>query len=80
MVTEVLDPQIDDDTLRAYFDETLALFGPDRLMFGTDWPVCLLRIDSYKSWADTVRGHVSHLSADEAAAILHDNAIRIYGL
>lgn len=80
MVTEVLDPQIDEDTLRAYFDETLALFGPDRLMFGTDWPVCLLRIDSYKSWADTVRGHVSHLSADEAAAILHDNAIGIYGL
>lgn len=80
MVTEVLDPQIDQDTLRAYFDETLALFGPDRLMFGTDWPVCLLRIDSYKGWADTVRSYVSQLSADEATAILQDNAIRIYGL
>lgn len=80
MVTEVLDPEIDEPTLRAYFEETLALFGPDRLMFGTDWPVCLLRIDSYKSWADTVRSFVSELSADEAEAILHDNAVRCYEL
>lgn len=35
-------------TLRACFEETLTLFG-------TDWPVCLLRISSYKSWAETVR-------------------------
>ncbi len=80
MVTEVLDPEIDEATLRAYFEETLSLFGPDRLMFGTDWPVCLLRIDSYQTWAEMVRGFVSRLSADEAEAILHDNAVRIYGL
>lgn len=80
MANEVLDPQIDGATLQAYFDETLALFGPDRLMFGTDWPVCLLRIDSYQDWADTVRGYVSELAPDEAAAILNDNAVRVYGL
>ncbi len=80
IVTEVLDSEIDEATLRAYFEETLALFGPDRLMFGTDWPVCLLRIDSYQAWADTVRSFVSHLSSAESSAILHDNAVRIYGL
>ena len=80
MVTEVLDPEIDEPTLRAYFEETLALFGPDRLMFGTDWPVCLLRIDSYKSWSDMVRGFVAGLTPPEQQAILHDNAVRIYGL
>ncbi len=80
MVTEVLDPEIDEPTLRAYFEETLAVFGPDRVLFGTDWPVCLLRIDTYKSWADTVRGFVSSLSVDEQDAILNDNAVRIYGL
>ena len=80
MVTEVLDPEIDEPTLRAYFEETLALFGPDRLLFGTDWPVCLLRIDSYQAWADMVRGFVSELSPDESGAILHNNAVRIYGL
>lgn len=80
MVTEVLDPEIDEATLRAYFEETLALFGPERLMFGTDWPVCLLRIDSYQTWAEMVRSFVSPLSPDDAQAILHGNAVRIYGL
>ncbi len=80
MATEVLDPELDEATLRAYFDETLTLFGPDRLMFGTDWPVCLLRIDSYKSWTDTVRSFVSELTPEEQQAILHDNAIRCYDL
>jgi L-fuconolactonase len=80
MVTEVLDPEIDEATLRAYFEETFALFGPDRLMFGTDWPVCLLRIDSYQTWAEMVRSFVSPLSPDDAQAILHGNAVRIYGL
>ncbi len=80
MVTEVLDPKIDEPTLRAYFEETLALFGPDRLLFGTDWPVCQLRNDSYQAWADKVRGFVGGLSPDEQEAILNDNAVRVYGL
>ncbi len=80
MATEVLDAEIDEASLRAYFDEALTLFGPDRLMFGTDWPVCLLRLDSYKTWADMVRAFVSGLTSDESAAILHDNAVRAYGL
>jgi L-fuconolactonase len=80
MVTEVLDPEIDEPTLRGYFDEALALFGADRLMFGTDWPVCLLRIDSYACWAAMVRRFVDDLSADEQQAILHDNAVRCYDL
>ncbi|MEO7100866.1 MAG: amidohydrolase family protein [Luteolibacter sp.] len=80
MVTEVLDDEIDEATLRGYFEETLALFGPDRVLFGSDWPVCLLRIDSYKSWADMVRRFVTGLSSDEQNAILHNNAVRCYGL
>ena len=80
LVTEVLDSEIDEATLRGYFDQALELFGADRLMFGTDWPVCLLRIDSYQVWADTVRNFVAQLAPAEAEAILHDNAVRIYGL
>lgn len=80
MVTEVLDPEIDVATLQAYFDTTLELFGPDRLMFGTDWPVCLLRIDSYQSWVETVMGFVAGLSTEEQNAILHENAVRCYQL
>lgn len=80
MVTEVMDPEIDEPTLRAYFQETLSLFGVDRVMFGTDWPVCLLRIDSYQAWADMVRGFVSELSPDERHGLLDGNAMRAYGL
>jgi L-fuconolactonase len=80
MVTEVLNPEIDEPTLRAYFEETLALFGPDRVMFGTDWPVCLLRVDSYQTWTDMMRGFVCCLSTGEQDAILNDNAVRCYDL
>jgi L-fuconolactonase len=80
MVTEVLDPEIDEATLRAYFNETLELFGPDRVMFGTDWPVCLLRIDSYQAWAEMVRNFVANLTPGESDAVLHDNAARVYDL
>lgn len=80
MATEVLDATIDEASLRAYFEETLELFGPQRLMFGTDWPVCLLRLDSYQQWADMMRRFVSSLSASEQQQILHDNAVRCYSL
>jgi len=80
MVTEVLDDDLDEATLCGYFEQTLAFFGPDRVLFGSDWPVCLLRIDSYKSWADMVRRFVAELSPDEQNAILHNNAVRCYDL
>lgn len=80
MVTEVLDPEPDEATLQAYFDTTLELFGADRVMFGTDWPVCLLRIESYQAWAEMVRRFVSRLSGDEQLAILGGNAVRCYDL
>lgn len=80
MVTEALDPGIDGTTLRAYFEETLHIFGSDRVMFGTDWPVCLLRIDTYQAWADMVRGFITDLTPEEQHAILHENAVRCYDL
>ncbi|MDB4377437.1 amidohydrolase family protein [Akkermansiaceae bacterium] len=81
LVTEFnADPEIDPDTVEAYFEESLEIFGPDRVMFGTDWPVCLLRIDSYKAWADTVRELVSQLSESEQKAILLENGERSYQL
>jgi L-fuconolactonase len=81
LVTEFNDDQeIDPRTLEAYFNETLEIFGPDRVMFGTDWPVCLLRIDSYSEWADGVRSFISALSKDEQSKILETNGISAYHL
>ena len=72
--------EIDPDTIRAYFEETLEIFGVERVMFGTDWPVCLLRLDSYKQWADTVIMLTSSLSSDEKDLILKKNGETAYQL
>lgn len=71
---------IDQETLKDYFNETLEIFGADRVMFGTDWPVCLLRIDSYSDWVNTVKDFVSPLSTSEQAKILETNGISAYHL
>jgi len=80
MATEVADAVLDEATFHAYFQETLELFGPERVMFGTDWPVCLLRLESYAAWADMLRRFVAPLSAAEQELILTINCERAYRL
>ena len=79
LVTEFPDGEIDGGTVEAYFNETLEIFGPDRVMFGTDWPVCLLR-SFYQDWVKKVSSLVSRLSNDEQKQILDANAVRAYQL
>ena len=81
LATEFSDEdEVDPSTIRAYFEETLEIFGAERVMFGTDWPVCLLRLASYQEWSDTVIGLTSSLSADEKDLILHKNGETAYQL
>jgi L-fuconolactonase len=79
MVTEVRDPSWSPAILQPYVDVALEAFGPSRLMFGTDWPVCRLRCE-YGEWVATVRDLIAPLSADEQAAILGGTAARVYGV
>lgn len=67
------------DLLRPYLDAALESFGPDRLMAGSDWPVCTLAT-SYQRWWQTLRDWCSPLSASEQKKILCENAMRIYNL
>jgi len=81
MVTEVI-PSLDDwtpDLLRPWFDVVLEAFGPERLMFGSDWPVCLLR-GEYADWVQCVDYWIQDLSADEKKAILGETATKAYGI
>tara|TARA_B100001093_G_scaffold102422_2_gene94677 strand:- start:11 stop:841 length:831 start_codon:yes stop_codon:yes gene_type:complete len=80
MVTEVTDDQIDEATLKNYFLESLEIFGPQRLCFGTDWPVCLLRINAYVDWANSVRDYVTELTTGEQNAVLQENCKKAYRL
>ncbi len=62
-----------------YVDAALELFGPERLMFGSDWPVCRLA-GEYSEVLAAAQVNLSGLSAEERAAIFGRNAIRFYGL
>jgi L-fuconolactonase len=79
VVTEVRDPEWSLDLVRPYVDVALEAFGPDRLMFGTDWPVCRLRCE-YASWVETAAALVARLSEDEQHAIWAGTAERVYRL
>jgi L-fuconolactonase len=65
--------------LRPYFDAALEAFGPRRLMFGSDWPVCLLACD-YARWVTTVRDFAAELSDAERARLFGGTATEAYGL
>jgi L-fuconolactonase len=65
--------------LRPYLDVALQAFGAERLMFGSDWPVCLLA-GTYAEVIGLARSAVAALSRDEQDAVLGGNAARFYGL
>ena len=67
------------DDLRPYADHVIKVFGSDRCMLGSDWPVCLLAAP-YHRVMETVRDLISHLPAEQQAAIAADNALAAYRL
>jgi L-fuconolactonase len=79
MVTEAHWNNWTSESLKPYFDTVLNAFGPSRLMFGSDWPVCLVAT-GYAQWAQVVRNWVAPLSAHEQNEILGDVCSRIYRL
>lgn len=79
MVTEANLEEWTESDLRPYFDQVLNVFGPNRLMFGSDWPVILLASD-YKRWAGIVRSWIAKLSTTEQTAIAGGTAKSAYGL
>ncbi|MBD8079365.1 amidohydrolase family protein [Cellulosimicrobium arenosum] len=65
--------------LRPAVDHALATFGPHRLMFGSDWPVCLLA-SGYGRWLTTATELLAGLSDAERGAVLAGTARRVYDL
>jgi len=79
MVTEAVRQGWKQDDFTPYLDVVLEAFGPDRLMVGSDWPVCLLA-GEYPEVAAIPRAFFSRLSAAEQAMIHGGTAVRFYGL
>jgi len=64
---------------RPYLEVALEAFGPRRLLFGSDWPVCLA-VCPYGRWAGVVRDFVKELSSGEQDLVMGGNAARAYKL
>ena len=65
--------------LQPFVDRVLEVAGADRLIFGSDWPVCLLAA-GYDEVVSTAELLVESLSADEKAAVFGGTAAGLYGL
>jgi L-fuconolactonase len=79
MVTEADHAKWTVDGLRPYADTVLDAFGPGRLMFGSDWPVCTLAA-SYGQVVDVAEELTGGLGAEERAEVFGGTATRVYRL
>lgn len=79
MVTEADWENWKPSDLSPYLDVVLQAFGTDRLMVGSDWPVCLLA-GTYKHVLEVVSDFIGKLSSDEQELIWAKNSQRVYKL
>jgi L-fuconolactonase len=79
MVTEADWQNFKPADFKPYMETVLEAFGPDRLMIGSDWPVCTVAA-KYEQVIAIAADFIEQLSPDEQQNIWSENAIRIYGL
>ena len=79
MVTEAAWKTWTQDDYLPYLDVVFDCFGIDRLMLGSDWPVCTLS-GSYSEVVGIVRSYIEALSDQEKDKVMGDNATAFYGL
>ena len=78
LVTEAK-PDWSTDDLRPYVSHLLETFGPERLIWGSDWPVCTLA-STYERWLEATDTLLSELTRDQREAIMGGNALKSYKL
>ena len=67
------------DDLRRYVDHLLECFGPQRLMWGSDWPVALLA-SQYRGWLEAAQALIGDLTEEEYSRVMSANALQFYKL
>lgn len=67
------------EQLAPIVNHCLDSFGPDRVIFAADWPVCTAG-GTFKQWLDAVKAITKGRKAEERKKLFHDNAVRFYGL
>ena len=79
MVTEADWAGWSEKFLQPYVDTVLEAFGPQRIMFGSDWPVCAVA-GGYQRWFNALRSLTARLTADEQEWIYERTATQAYRL
>jgi L-fuconolactonase len=79
MVTEADWQKWEPEAFERYLDVVFDAFGAERLMFGSDWPVCLVAA-TYSQVENIVESYVDRHAPNAKAGILGDNAVRFYGI
>jgi len=67
------------EDLLPYIEHVIASFDWDRLVFGSDWPVCTLSA-SYRNWVEALGRITNSPGEANQAKLFHDNAVRVYRL
>lgn len=67
------------DDLAPIVNHTLDVFGPDRVMFAGDWPVCTLAA-TFRQWVEALQAIVRGRKEAEQRKLFHDNAVSFYGI
>lgn len=67
------------ENLAPIVNHTLDAFGPDRVVFGGDWPVCTLAA-TFREWVEALKTIVRNRPAEEQRKLFHDNAVKFYRL
>jgi L-fuconolactonase len=79
MVTEDSWTHWSSESLRPYLDTVVDAFSANRLLAGSDWPVCLVA-SSYAQWWQILQNYFANFSDDERADIFGATAIKTYNL
>jgi predicted TIM-barrel fold metal-dependent hydrolase len=67
------------EDLRPFVEHTIASFGWDRVLFGSDWPVCTLS-SSYQQWVQALQAITQSAGEVNQRKLFYDNALRVYRL
>ncbi len=67
------------DDLAPVINHCLTSFGPDRVMFAGDWPVCT-RAATFRQWLEALQSIVRDRPLEERRKLFHDNAVRFYAI
>ena len=77
MVTEADWHHWKEEEIYSYLDIVMDSFDVDRVMFGSDWPVCLVA-SSYERWLETIKKYMQRYSKEDQQKFFADNCKNFY--